>query len=92
MLLTGAVCVLVQVMFEKYQCAGVYIAIQAVLTLYAQGKSHDLYGGSHDPFLFGTSLVACAPGLRYGLDSGQDWYANFFGKSEIMLDCKPASS
>ena len=26
-----------QVMFEKYQCAGVYIAIQAVLTLYAQG-------------------------------------------------------
>ena len=24
-------------MFEKYQCAGVYIAIQAVLTLYAQG-------------------------------------------------------
>lgn len=27
-----------QVMFEKYQCAGVYVAIQAVLTLYAQGK------------------------------------------------------
>ena len=36
-----------QVMFEKYQCAGVYIAIQAVLTLYAQGgwKSHDLLLG-----------------------------------------------
>lgn len=27
-----------QVMFETYQFAGVYIAIQAVLTLYAQGK------------------------------------------------------
>lgn len=26
-------------MFETYQFAGVYIAIQAVLTLYAQGKS-----------------------------------------------------
>lgn len=25
-------------MFETYQFAGVYIAIQAVLTLYAQGK------------------------------------------------------
>lgn len=28
---------MIEVMFEKYQCAGVYIAIQAVLTLYAQG-------------------------------------------------------
>lgn len=28
----------VQVMFETYQFAGVYIAIQAVLTLYAQGN------------------------------------------------------
>lgn len=28
---------MLQVMFEEYQCAGVYIAIQAVLTLYAQG-------------------------------------------------------
>lgn len=28
---------MVEVMFEEYQCAGVYIAIQAVLTLYAQG-------------------------------------------------------
>ena len=27
-------------MFEQYQCAGVYIAIQAVLTLYAQGQYH----------------------------------------------------
>lgn len=26
-----------QVMFEKYQFAGAYIAVQAVLTLYAQG-------------------------------------------------------
>lgn len=25
-------------MFEKYQFQGVYVAIQAVLTLYAQGK------------------------------------------------------
>lgn len=30
-------------MFETYQFAGVYIAIQAVLTLYAQGKrKHEL--------------------------------------------------
>lgn len=28
---------LYQVMFETYQFTGVYIAIQAVLTLYAQG-------------------------------------------------------
>jgi len=27
-----------QVMFEKYKFHGLYIAIQAVLTLYAQGK------------------------------------------------------
>lgn len=31
-------CPLLQVMFETYQFAGVYIAIQAVLTLYAQGE------------------------------------------------------
>lgn len=29
-------------MFEKYQFAGVYIAVQAVLTLYAQGKGQTL--------------------------------------------------
>lgn len=29
---------MIQVMFETYQFEGVYIAIQAVLTLYAQGK------------------------------------------------------
>ena len=28
----------IQVMFENYQFEGVYIAIQAVLTLYAQGE------------------------------------------------------
>lgn len=27
-----------EVMFEKYQFYGIYVAIQAVLTLYAQGK------------------------------------------------------
>jgi len=27
-----------QVMFETYQFSGVYVAIQAVLTLYAQGR------------------------------------------------------
>lgn len=27
-----------EVMFEKYQFQGIYVAIQAVLTLYAQGK------------------------------------------------------
>jgi len=29
-------------MFEKYNFGGVYIAIQAVLTLYAQGKGHNI--------------------------------------------------
>lgn len=29
---------LLQMMFEQYQFKGVYIAIQAVLTLYAQGE------------------------------------------------------
>ena len=29
---------MIEVMFEQYKFAGVYIAIQAVLTLYAQGK------------------------------------------------------
>lgn len=28
-----------EVMFEKYQFHGIYVAIQAVLTLYAQGKA-----------------------------------------------------
>jgi len=32
-------CYCVQVMFENYQFEGVYIAIQAVLTLYAQGEA-----------------------------------------------------
>ncbi len=32
-----------QVMFDEYNCAGVYIAIQAVLTLYAQGMSRDYH-------------------------------------------------
>ena len=41
-LFTCLVCLLLQVMFEQYQCAGVYIAIQAVLTLYAQGKPCDV--------------------------------------------------
>jgi actin-related protein 2 len=31
-----------QVMFEEYGFGGVYVAIQAVLTLYAQGKCSDL--------------------------------------------------
>lgn len=30
-------CLLFQMMFEQYDFKGVYIAIQAVLTLYAQG-------------------------------------------------------
>ena len=32
-----------QVMFEEYDFAGVYIAIQAVLTLYAQGRLIDTH-------------------------------------------------
>lgn len=35
---------LLQVMFETYQFAGVYIAIQAVLTLYAQGRKTHMLG------------------------------------------------
>lgn len=31
---------ILQVMFETYQFSGVYVAIQAVLTLYAQGKQN----------------------------------------------------
>lgn len=31
-----------EVMFETYQFHGIYVAIQAVLTLYAQGKTSDL--------------------------------------------------
>lgn len=32
-----------EVMFEKYQFHGIYVAIQAVLTLYAQGKTSKLW-------------------------------------------------
>lgn len=32
-----------EVMFEKYQFHGIYVAIQAVLTLYAQGRILNLY-------------------------------------------------
>ena len=44
-------------MFEEYQCAGVYIAIQAVLTLYAQGGSHDCHVIAHTPQF--TVLHSC---------------------------------
>lgn len=33
-----------EIMFEKYQFHGIYVAIQAVLTLYAQGKTVYLNG------------------------------------------------
>jgi len=36
-------------MFEEYDFAGVYIAIQAVLTLYAQGRLTDTHILSHPP-------------------------------------------
>lgn len=32
-----------EVMFEKYQFHSIYVAIQAVLTLYAQGETHNLW-------------------------------------------------
>lgn len=32
---------MVEAMFEKYQFEGVYVAIQAVLTLYAQGREDE---------------------------------------------------
>ena len=42
-----------QMMFEEYNFAGVYIAIQAVLTLYAQGK--------HSPLPQLSALLHTAP-------------------------------
>ena len=37
-----------QVMFEKYEFAGAYVAIQAVLTLYAQGLQSGVVVDSGD--------------------------------------------
>ena len=34
-----------EVMFDRYQFGGVYVAIQAVLALYAQGSLHKLTAG-----------------------------------------------
>ena len=45
-----------QVMFEEYGFGGVYIAIQAVLTLYAQGNSFC--------FVFSSGLVLIPPSGR----------------------------
>lgn len=39
-----------EVMFEKYQFHGIYVAIQAVLTLYAQGRT------SHHPGRCGSEF------------------------------------
>lgn len=39
-----------EVMFEKYQFHGIYVAIQAVLTLYAQGRT------SNHPDRFGSEF------------------------------------
>lgn len=44
-------------MFEEYQFAGVYIAIQAVLTLYAQGNSLTMSYSAHAS-RYGT-LILC---------------------------------
>ena len=64
-------------MFEEYSFAGVYIAIQAVLTLYAQGKppstspslppsfsTPQLYLVSPPPY--GTPDFACGSGCNHG--------------------------
>lgn len=39
-----------EVMFEKYQFHGIYVAIQAVLTLYAQGKTSTYPSSSGSDF------------------------------------------
>ena len=78
------VLVFVQVMFEEYQCAGVYIAIQAVLTLYAQGKSHDhhmfffLYlSHAHSSSIYGTpSCSYVVWGVTNGEKSDYGWEAD----------------
>jgi len=69
-------------MFEEYSFAGVYIAIQAVLTLYAQGKPPSSTSPSLPPSLppslstpqlylvspppYGTPDFACGSGCNHG--------------------------
>ena len=54
--LSAFLSLLLQVMFEEYQFAGVYIAIQAVLTLYAQGTPSTL---PLPTFAFSQEAVFC---------------------------------
>jgi len=54
---------MIEVMFEEYDFAGVYIAIQAVLTLYAQGMLIDTHILLHTAPL---ALVCVAKGATKG--------------------------
>ncbi|TFK02412.1 cytospin-A [Platysternon megacephalum] len=48
---------IVEVMFETYQFSGVYVAIQAVLTLYAQGRTEPLFKFIANPTFFSHQLL-----------------------------------
>ncbi|EPY79641.1 actin-related protein 2 isoform 1 [Camelus ferus] len=48
---------IVEVMFETYQFSGVYVAIQAVLTLYAQGRRLDIAGRDITRYLIKLLLL-----------------------------------
>ena len=63
-----------EIMFEEYGFGGIYVAIQAVLTLYAQGMSFDLPSRGNGPRQYRcgmwthTIIVAFHPSLSDGLD------------------------
>lgn len=64
-----------QVMFETYQFAGVYIAIQAVLTLYAQGKmTHE-----HQSFLKEPARGREGPRVHHHSASSEAYIEHGFG-------------
>ena len=48
------------VMFEKYNFGGVYVAIQAVLALYAQGASNDMFLRSESNLIFRLKQWSCS--------------------------------
>lgn len=47
------------VMFEKYNFGGVYVAIQAVLALYAQGASNEMFLRSESNSRFRLKQWSC---------------------------------
>lgn len=53
-----------EVMFEKYQFHGIYVAIQAVLTLYAQGKTSTYPSSSGSDFKTKKEISENLSGLQ----------------------------